>query len=64
MYVCVCHALTDKQVREAAQGGVKTAGQMFKRHGVRPVCGKCVGCMKEVMGAVPAGGQRDKVEHV
>ncbi|MCF8482689.1 MAG: (2Fe-2S)-binding protein [Rhodospirillum sp.] len=49
MYVCVCHALTDRHVREDAQAGAKSAGAVFSRRGVRPVCGKCVGCMRSVL---------------
>jgi bacterioferritin-associated ferredoxin len=49
MYVCVCHALTDRHVREDAHAGAKSAGAVFARRGIRPVCGKCVGCMRSVL---------------
>jgi bacterioferritin-associated ferredoxin len=49
MYVCVCHALTDRHVREDAHAGAKSAGAVFSRRGLRPVCGKCVGCMRSVL---------------
>ena len=33
MYVCVCQAVTDRQIREAAQGGARTLKMKFGHHG-------------------------------
>lgn len=41
MYVCLCHGITDGNVREAARGGATSAEDVFDRHGVSPCCGSC-----------------------
>lgn len=44
MYVCICNALSEKKVREAANvlGGAATASEIFRSLGSTPQCGKCV----------------------
>lgn len=43
MYVCLCNALTDRQIRAAIeQGGARTPAQVFRRLGCAPRCGKCL----------------------
>lgn len=49
MYVCLCHALTDRHVREARGAGANSVKQVFKSHGVKAECGKCCGCMKDIL---------------
>lgn len=41
MYVCVCHALTDRQIRQHATVAESIAA-LYRALGVRPACGKCV----------------------
>ncbi|MEE9140765.1 MAG: (2Fe-2S)-binding protein [Alphaproteobacteria bacterium] len=41
MYVCLCHGITDANVREAARRGAASARDVFERHGVKPECGTC-----------------------
>jgi bacterioferritin-associated ferredoxin len=42
MYVCICHAITDSQVRHALGQGCRSVSDVFRRVGERPNCGKCV----------------------
>lgn len=44
MYVCICNALKERDVRALAreQGGMGLASDMFTRLGARPKCGKCI----------------------
>lgn len=44
MYVCVCHAVTDRQIREAAQGGARTLRDLRRDLGVTSECGRCASC--------------------
>lgn len=53
MYVCLCHALTDRHVREAHGTGASSVSQVFKTHGVKAQCGKCCGCMKDILDEAP-----------
>jgi bacterioferritin-associated ferredoxin len=41
MYVCICNAITDKQIREAAKSGVKDLWGLQRELGVAVGCGSC-----------------------
>ena len=42
MYVCLCHAVTDTQIKEAVSQGDCSLNDVKKRLGVGDQCGKCV----------------------
>ena len=43
MYVCICNALTDRKLKQAACGiGSIRPGQVYAACGCRFVCGQCV----------------------
>ena len=54
MYVCVCRAVTDRQIRDAAQAGANTLKDLRRELGVSSECGKCAAsaleCLKEKAG--------------
>ena len=41
MYVCICNALRDKELK-AATGEAANVADVFRRCGSRAQCGKCV----------------------
>ena len=41
MYVCICNAITDKQIRKAAEAGVKDLWALQRELGVGTGCGSC-----------------------
>ncbi len=41
MVVCVCNAIRENQVRDAARCGAATACQVYAALGCRPKCGQC-----------------------
>jgi bacterioferritin-associated ferredoxin len=41
MYVCICNAITDKQIRHAAASGVTSFAGLQKALGVGAGCGTC-----------------------
>ena len=41
MYVCVCKAITDHQIREAARNGARTLDDLRRDLGVASECGNC-----------------------
>ncbi|POZ52881.1 (2Fe-2S)-binding protein [Methylovulum psychrotolerans] len=49
MYVCVCKAVTDKQIKTAIDNGVCTRRQLFECFGVGSDCGKCNKHVKELL---------------
>lgn len=49
MYVCVCKAVTDTQIKQAINNGVCTRRQLFQCFGVGRDCGKCNKHVKELL---------------
>ena len=41
MYICICNAVTDKQIRRAAASGVDTLYELRDALGVASCCGSC-----------------------
>ncbi|MEH6558493.1 MAG: bacterioferritin-associated ferredoxin [Oceanicoccus sp.] len=41
MYVCMCNAVTDSQIREAVEKGATQFGQVRRELGLASQCGKC-----------------------
>jgi bacterioferritin-associated ferredoxin len=41
MYVCICKAVTDKQIRRAAASGVDNLYELREKLGVSSGCGSC-----------------------
>ena len=41
MYVCICNAMTDRQVGEAIEAGATNWEAVHTYHGYSPNCGKC-----------------------
>ena len=44
MYVCVCRAVTDSQIREAIYDGACSMRELRQRLGVASECGRCSQC--------------------
>ena len=49
MYVCICNAITDKQIRQAAKAGVRNFGDLQLRLGVASGCGSCKEVASEIL---------------
>ena len=49
MYVCVCNAITDKQIRKAAKSGVRNLSQLQAELGVATNCGSCKDTATEIL---------------
>lgn len=41
MYVCICNAITDQQIRRAARNGVDNLYELRENLGVASSCGSC-----------------------
>ena len=41
MYVCICNAITDKQIRKAAEAGATDLWDLQRELGVATSCGSC-----------------------
>ncbi|WP_372987636.1 bacterioferritin-associated ferredoxin [Marinobacter sp.] len=49
MYVCLCHGVTDREIREAAENGVSSMRQLGKELGVGTQCGRCASTAREIL---------------
>ncbi|NKF49490.1 (2Fe-2S)-binding protein [Shewanella sp. WXL01] len=49
MYVCLCHAITDNQIKEAVSQGDMTLADVKKRLGVANQCGKCARMANQII---------------
>jgi bacterioferritin-associated ferredoxin len=49
MYVCVCQAVTDRQIREAVQSGARTLRDLRRDLGVTRDCGRCASCARDCL---------------
>ena len=59
MYICICRAVTDRQLKTAIEGGACTRKELAECLGVGRVCGKCnadVKAMLDGAGCRRAGG--------
>jgi bacterioferritin-associated ferredoxin len=51
MYICLCNALTDRAINEAATAGDGTVAAVYRGLGCAPKCGKCVPVVREMLAA-------------
>ena len=42
MYICVCKAVSDSQIRQAVDSGARSVRELRDRLGLGSCCGKCV----------------------
>lgn len=50
MYVCLCHGITERQIREALDAGATSLGDVQRRLPVGSRCGQCLDTAREVIG--------------
>lgn len=51
MYVCICNAVTDRQIRQAADDGVCSMAELSRRTGCADCCGSCADLASEILDA-------------
>jgi bacterioferritin-associated ferredoxin len=49
MYVCICHGVTDKQIRKAVEQGACTMDALGEELQVGTCCGRCIGCAQGIL---------------
>lgn len=49
MYVCVCNAVTDRDIGDAVAGGCCTMKHLHEQLGIGSYCGRCMRCAREVL---------------
>jgi len=56
MYICVCNAITERQVRACVAAGARTLGDLQFELGVASCCGCCAQTAQEYL---PGGARAD-----
>jgi bacterioferritin-associated ferredoxin len=49
MYVCICNAVTDRDIRDAAHRGVCSMDALSEQLKVATCCGRCADCARQVL---------------
>lgn len=49
MYVCMCHGITDRQIRRAVDQGARCLGEVQMSLPVGACCGRCVDSAREIV---------------
>lgn len=49
MYVCICHAVTDKRIHRAVQEGARSVRDLRDELQVTTQCGRCATCVKDCL---------------
>ncbi len=58
MYVCICNAITDKEIRQAASRGASTVMDLTNELGVAAGCGSCRETAAEILSEHENRGHR------
>jgi bacterioferritin-associated ferredoxin len=61
MYVCVCNAITDKEIRKAAKAGVQDVYGLQQELGVAAGCGSCMETASEILREAQRSGFAEPV---
>ncbi len=49
MYVCVCKAVTEREVHEAIRDGARSLRDLRTDLGIIEECGRCAGCARQCL---------------
>lgn len=49
MYACICHALRERDVKEAISLGACRVSEIYRHFGVKPQCGRCLSTVRHLL---------------
>ena len=49
MYICLCNALTDREIRAQCSGAGGSVAMVYRGLGCEPQCGKCVPLVRQML---------------
>lgn len=49
MYVCLCHGVTDRDIRRAADAGCRSVRELGQELGVGQQCGRCASTARAIL---------------
>ena len=63
MYVCICHAVTESDIKRAAETGVTNFRELAHRLYVAQQCGTCARYAKDYLDNVLSESMQSKIDH-
>lgn len=57
MYVCICNAVTDREIRQCAELGACSLSELESCLGVGSNCGKCRQAAEQILELAPSAGR-------
>lgn len=58
MYVCLCHGIRCRDVKDAAGQGACRAGDVFRHMACKPQCGRCLPTIRDMLQTGSGAGMR------
>jgi bacterioferritin-associated ferredoxin len=49
MYICLCNAITDRDLRAQSAEGATSVAMVYRALGCQPQCGKCVPFVRQLL---------------
>jgi bacterioferritin-associated ferredoxin len=49
MYVCICHGITERQIRRAVEDGATTLAQVQRQLPIAACCGRCASMARHIV---------------
>lgn len=59
MYICICNAVTDRQIAEALSEGADTLAKLQKKLAVSTCCGSCITDIEDILCRVSANSHHN-----
>lgn len=53
MFVCLCKAVSDREIRQCAELGAATLDDLRASLGVATCCGRCAGAAEQILAECP-----------
>ncbi|HYQ72602.1 MAG TPA: (2Fe-2S)-binding protein [Gammaproteobacteria bacterium] len=53
MYICVCNAVSERQLQQAVSDGLRSIRALRLHFGFSSCCGRCTGCMRGYLNRHP-----------
>lgn len=60
MYICICRAVTEAEIRSAIELGAATEDALRSQLGVSTECGKCAADVRRILGEYKRAHHRGK----
>jgi bacterioferritin-associated ferredoxin len=49
MYICVCNAITDREIRQCVELGARSLEELQEALGAATCCGRCTQAVEEIL---------------